>query len=84
MSKCSKWREKWPKVSHKSLKERGEMAIGTANRVVVAIIRRLQSKTQRRWDSILAKVAHQDSKMIRKRIKLLTRVPGKSLIKPII
>jgi hypothetical protein len=59
MNKCSKWREKWPRISHKSLRERGEMA----NKVVVAIIRMLQSKTQKNWDSILVRMGHQDSKI---------------------
>ena len=57
----------------------GEMA----NRVVVAIIRRLLNKTQRKWVSILQKVVLQNSKTIRKRINP-SRRPGKSLIKPII
>ena len=78
-NKCSKWREKWPKISPKSLNRRGEKA----NRVV-AIIRRLLNKMQRKWDSILAKMGHQNSKMIKKRIKSSKKVPGKSLIKPII
>jgi len=75
MSKCSKWTEKWPKICHKSLKETGEMA----NRVVEAIIKKLQSKTLKSWDSILVREAHQDSKMIRKRT--LSRKLDQSLIK---
>jgi hypothetical protein len=84
MSKCSKWREKWLRISHKSPKGRGERAIGKADRVVVVIIKKPLSKMQRNWDSILARVGHQDSKMIRKRIKLLRKVSDKLLIKPII
>jgi Ser/Thr protein kinase RdoA (MazF antagonist) len=84
-SKCSKWREKWPRISHKSLRARGERVIEMADRAVVAaIIKKPQSKMQRNWDSTLVRVVHQDSRITRKRIKLLRRVPGKLLTKPII
>jgi hypothetical protein len=82
MSKCSKWKEKWLKVSHKSLKVRevrGEKIGEMVNKA--ATIKRLPNKTPKRWDSISSRVAHQSSKMTRKRNSHQLRRQGQFLIK---